>query len=196
MPAKANITTRVPIPTSLPHSSVLAALHAYEPLITANPYLVGFEGRPVDVPALVSDPFFTSDGLRLQSYIVYDRVPVIPGIVSKAVVIPCTFQSFGAGVRCRADAVGGVTVRSSYEVRRRGEVPLGVGEKVDGRDRGGDGNGEEWELVEIAEIECGSWMKPFVTRSFATAHREILGRVVDEVGKSVKGGFVNGERWG
>lgn len=198
MPAKAIITIRVPIPSSLPHSSVLSALHVYEPLITANPYLVRFERRPVDVPSLVSDPFFTSDGLRLQSYIVYDRVPVIPGIMHKAVVIPCTFQSFDAGVRCRADAVGGVTVRSSYEVRRRGEVPLGENEKMDGRDGGRTGNedGQEWELIEIARIECGSLMKPFVTRSFGTAHREILDRVVNEVGKGVRGQFTNGERWG
>lgn len=190
------MTIRVPIPPSLPQASVLSALHAYEPLITANPFVARFESRPVDVPSLVSDPFFTSDGLRLQSYIVYDRVPLIPGVVHKAVVIPCTFQSFDAGVRCRADAAGGVTVRSSYEVRRKGETPPGDNDETNGRVVGHDGDGEEWELVEKARIECASWMKPFVTRSFGTAHKEILERVIKEVEKSVRGEFVNGERWG
>ena len=171
-------TTRVPIPPHLPPEAVLAALHAHEPIIIANPYLVRYERRAVPLADLVDDPFFRADGLRLQAFVVHDRVPIIRGVASKAVVIPCVFQSFGAGVRCRADAQGGVTVRSSYEVRRRGEVPLGPGEKGD---LDGGGGGHEWELVELAVIECGSLVRPFVTHSFASAHREILKRVVDDV---------------
>lgn len=174
-PSLTRITTRVPIPAQLEPNSVLAALHTYEPLINANPYLIKFERRAVPIQDLVDDPFFRADGLRLQAFVVHDRVPIIKGVASKVVVIPCVFQSFGAGTRCRADAQGGVTVRSSYEVRRRGEVPPGPGEKQR------PDAGHEWELVELAVIECGSLVKPFVTRSFSSAHQLILQRVVDQV---------------
>lgn len=173
------ITTRVPIPSHLEPATVLSALHLYEPLITANPYLVKYERRAVPLQDLVDDPFFLADGLKLQAFVVHDRVPIIPGVASKVVVIPCVFQSFNAGVRCRAEAQGGVTVRSSYEVRRRGEVPFGPGEK--GAAATGQGGSHEWELVELAVIECGSLVKPFVKHSFASAHREILQRVVNDV---------------
>ncbi|KAH8912050.1 hypothetical protein BR93DRAFT_56252 [Coniochaeta sp. PMI_546] len=178
-PQLVQITTRVPIPPHLQPTAVLSALHTYEPLITANPYLVKYERRAVPLQDLVDDPFFRADGLKLQAYVVHDRVPIIPGVASKVVVIPCVFQSFTAGTRCRADASGGVTVRSSYEVRRKGEVPLGPGEKE--ATKGRDVGPYEWELVELAVIECGTLVKPFVTHSFASAHREILQRVIDEV---------------
>lgn len=176
------ITTRVPIPSNIEAAAVLSALHAHVPLITANPYLVEYERRAVPLQDLVDDPFFRADGLKLQAFVVRDRVPIIPGVASKAVVIPCVFQSFADGARCRAEAQGGVTVRSSYEVRRRGEVPPGPGEKDGAKGRRDDAEPPgEWELVEVAVIECGSLVKPFVTRSFASAHREILQRVVDDV---------------
>jgi len=177
-PQLTQITTRVPIPQDLSPEAVLSALHAYEPLITANPYLVKYERRAVPLEDLVSDPFFRADGLKLQAFVVHDRVPIIKGVASKVVVVPCVFQSFKAGTRCRANAQG-VTVRSSYEVRRRGEVPYGPGEKEAGK--GTESESYEWELVEIAVLECGSLIKPFVTHSFASAHREILQRTVDEV---------------
>ncbi|KAB5554661.1 hypothetical protein GE09DRAFT_1173638 [Coniochaeta sp. 2T2.1] len=180
-PQLTQITARVPIPQHLSPNSVLSALHVYEPLITAHPYLVKYERRAVPLEDLVDDPFFRADGIKLQAYVVHERVPIIKGVASKVVVIPCVFQSFTAGTRCRADASGGVTVRSSYEVRRRGEVPLGPGEKQVATANAANGEAHEWELVEIAVIDCPSLVKPFVTHSFASAHREILQRVVDEV---------------
>jgi hypothetical protein len=173
------ITIRVPIPSHLEPAAVLSALHTHEPLITAHPYLVKYERRAVPLQDLVDDPFFRADGLKLQAFVVHERVPIIPGVASKVVVVPCVFQSFEAGARCRADAQAGVTVRSSYEVRRRGEVPLGPGEKeAKGKDAA---RPYEWEFVELAVIECGSVVRPFVTHSFASAHREILQRVIDGV---------------
>jgi hypothetical protein len=175
------VVTRVPLPAYLTPEVVLQALHTYEPLIVANPYLTSYERRPVDVAELVDDSFFRDDGRRLQAYTVHDRVPIIPGVGSwaaKAIVIPCVFQSFERGVRCRADAQAGVTVRSSYEVRRRGEVVAGVAD--DSVAPTGPGAGD-WELVEIAQIACGPLVKPFVKRSFSSAHGEILQRVVQEI---------------
>lgn len=116
-------------------------------------------------------------------------MPLVPGIgwASKAVTVPCVFQTFERGVRCRADAQAGVTVRSSYEVRKRGDVAKGQ----DGggeREHGGHVDKEGYVLVEFAEIECGPLVKAFVKRSFASAHTEILQRVIDELVSKGGGG--------
>jgi hypothetical protein len=183
MPAQEKIITRVPIPGHLPRKVVLEALHSYEPLIVGNPYVERYERRPVPIEDLVGDPFFSNDGQRLQAFTVYDRVPIIPHVGSwatKTIRVPCVFQSFEHGTRCRADAQAGVTVRSSYEVRRRREIP-GWDEVTEAQEAAVAG---DFELVEIAMVECGSLVKHFVKRSFASAHQAILQRVVDEIDQS------------
>ncbi|KAK3991014.1 hypothetical protein QBC44DRAFT_324052 [Cladorrhinum sp. PSN332] len=176
-----HIITRVPIPASLPPSTILSAIQSYEPLIKANPYLHRFEQRTVDINEIVNDPFFLEAGSKLQAFVVIDRVPVLPGLGSwatKEVPIPCIFQSFEHGARCRGHAQAGVVVRSSYEVRRRGEVQEGPELLLGPGDEGG-----EYELVEIADISCSALVRPFVKSRFMSAHLEILQRVVDMVGK-------------
>lgn len=171
------IITRVPIPASLPPTAVIASLQTYDALITPNPYLDRYERRPVDVEEVANDAFFREDGQNLQAYVVYDRVPIIPGVGSwatKEVAIPCMFQSFKHGVRCCAHAQGGVTVRSSYEVRRRGEVSQGPELAV------GPGDGD-YELVDISNIECGALVKPFVKMRFSSAHQALLQQVIDNL---------------
>ncbi|KAK4152054.1 hypothetical protein C8A00DRAFT_44828 [Chaetomidium leptoderma] len=171
------VITRVPIPASLPPGTVLAALQTYEALITPNPYLDRYERRRVEVEEVVNDPFFREDGQNPQAFVIYDRVPIIPGVGSwatKAVAIPCIFQSFEYGVRCCAHAQGGVTVRSSYEVRRRGEVQGGPELAV------GPGDGD-YELVDISNIECGAMIKPFVKMRFSSAHLALLQQVIDNL---------------
>jgi hypothetical protein len=182
-PEPFTIITRVPIPASLPPATVLAALQTYEALITPNPYLDRYERRPVELEEVKNDPFFRDDGQNLQAFIVYDRVPIIPGVGSwatKEVAIPCVFQSFHHGVRCCARAQGGVTVRSSYEVRRRGEVTEGPELAV------GPGDGD-YELVDISNIECGALVKPFVKMRFSSAHLALLQDVVNNLMPSNEG---------
>ncbi|KAK2072385.1 hypothetical protein P8C59_006742 [Phyllachora maydis] len=171
-PPALQITTRVAIPARVDPALVLAALHAYEPLIVANPYLDRFERRAVPLGDLVGDAFFHDDGRDLQAFTVHDRVPLVAGL-AKAVVVPCIFQAFDRGVRCRADAQWGVVVRSSYEVTPRGEVPPAANEAWAG----------EWELVETASIACGALLRCFVKRSFTSAHQLILQRVVNEIAR-------------
>ncbi|KAK3292073.1 uncharacterized protein B0H64DRAFT_419447 [Chaetomium fimeti] len=174
-PEPFTIITRVPIPASLPPAAVLTALQTYEALIKPNPYLDRYDRRAVEPEEVVNDPFFRKDGQELQAFVVYDRVPIIPGVGSwatKEVAIPCVFQSFEHGVRCCAHAQGGVTVRSSYEVRRRGEVTEGPELVV------GPGDGD-YELVDISNIECGALVKPFVKMRFSSAHQELLEQVVN-----------------
>lgn len=170
------IITRVTLPAFLDHRVMLETLQNYKPLIEASPYLKEYERRNIQVEELIDDPFFIEKGSKIQAFVVYDRVPIIPGLgpwASKGVRIPCIFQSVEHGVRCRADSEGGVTVRSSYEVLRRGVVkggPAAVANPGDG----------DYELVETANISCGSFVKAFVKRSFTSAHQETLQRVVDQ----------------
>jgi hypothetical protein len=172
--------TKVPLPAHVPRDSAIALLQTYRPLIEANPHLVSYERRSVGIHEVVDDPFFRDDGQRLQAFNVYQRITIIPGVGSwatKDVVVTGVFQSVKNGCRCRADASGGVTVRSRYEIRRRGEVPDSTG-KPEPPPGPGDG---DYELVEIAEVSCGALVKPFVRHSFSTSHNEILQRVMDEL---------------
>ncbi|KAL2177004.1 uncharacterized protein P884DRAFT_224216 [Thermothelomyces heterothallicus CBS 202.75] len=176
-PEPFTVITRVPIPASLPPDAVLAALRAYEPIIKPNPYLDRYERRSLEAGEEENDPFFRADGQNAQAFVVHERVPIIPGVGSwatKQVAIPCVFQSFEHGVRCCAHAQGGVTVRSSYEVRRRGEVADGP-EPVSGP---GDG---DYELVDISSIECGALIKPFVKMRFSSAHQALLEQIIRDL---------------
>ena len=174
------VITRVPIPASLSPAKVIAALQTCLALITPNPYLDRYERRPVEHEEVVNDPFFRHDGRNPEGFVVYDRVPIIPGVgdwATKIVVIPCIFQSFESGVRCRGHADGGVTVRSSYEVRRRGEITDGPELVV------GPGDGD-YELLDISSIECGAFVKLFVKMRFSSGHQAILRQVVDNLMQS------------
>lgn len=171
-------------------------LQAYEPLITPHPYLLRYNRRAVDETDVNADPFFAEDGAKLECYEIFERVVIVPLLgLSKDIKIPATFQSIPAGVRCRADAQGGVRVWSTYEVQRRdlgaeferagradsdGVARDDLHDIVDGAGLSSPGAGE-WELVEYAKVECNSIVKPFVVKSFEATHRDLCQRVIDEL---------------
>lgn len=198
-PESFTVITRTPIPAALPPGAVLAALHTFEALIKPNPYLDHFEQRALTPDeAAGTDPFFPP-AAELYGYVIHDRVPVIPGVGSWAtlkVAVPCVFQRFSHGVRCCAHAQGGVVVRSSYEVRRRGEVTAqGVGAWVGegGRGTAGGRDDGEYELVDISNIECGALVKPFVKMRFSSAHQALLEQVIQNLLRA--GGQAGGGTW-
>lgn len=163
MPATFKLTLHFPLPPTLAPSTVLRALHAYEPLITPNPYLHSFSRLPVDLAALVADPFFREDdGFNIMAYEIHDRIPILGRLASKDVRFPATFQSFPAGVRLRADAAAGTRVHSVYEV-------------VVVDDAAG------WELRETSVVECNPLLKGFVQKSFEAGHRDLGRRVLEEL---------------
>ncbi|ROV99486.1 hypothetical protein VMCG_06348 [Cytospora schulzeri] len=197
MPASHTIELHFPLPAYLSRDLVIQHLQAYEPLITPHPYLQRYDRRPVDLRDLVSDPFFTEDGWKIESYVVVERVPIVPLLgIAKDIKIPAIFQSFATGVRCRADAQAGVTVWSTYEVARRdlgaeferaGRADTdGVGhdgwahDVLDAAGLSSPGAGE-WELVEHARVECNALLKPFVVKSFEVAHRDLCRKVIDDL---------------
>lgn len=202
MPSSHTIELHFPLPAYISRDLAIQHLQAYEPLMTPHPYLQRFD-RTTPTPAggvgrgAGGDPFFADDGWALESYVVVDRIPILPLLgLTKDIRVPATFQSFPSGVRCRADAQAGVTVWSTYEVARR---DLGAEFERAGR-AGTDGVGHdgwshdvldaagasspgtgEWELVERARVECNALLKPFVVRSFEVAHRDLCRRVVDDL---------------
>lgn len=180
MPASHTIELHFPLPAYLSPDLVVQHLQAYEPLITPHPYLLHYNRRPVDED-VTADPFFTEDGARIECYEVFERIAIVPLLgLSKDIKVPATFQSIPAGVRCRADAQAGVRVWSTYEVQRR---DLGAEFERAGRaDSDGVARDDgEWELVEYARVECSAIVKPFVVKSFETAHRDLCQRVIDEL---------------
>lgn len=183
MPTTHQVTLSFPLPSYLSPDLVLEHLQNYEPLITPHPYLLKYNRRPVTVEELIDDPFFTETGRKLEAFEVTERVVLLPvtGFSSwcyKDVRIPAVFQSFETGVRCRADAQGGVRVWSTYEIRRR-DLDSSSTESIVVSPGAGD-----WELVEHARVECSHLVKPFVVHSFEGAHREICQRMIDEMVRS------------
>ncbi|POS75913.1 hypothetical protein DHEL01_v205699 [Diaporthe helianthi] len=196
MPVSHVIELHFPLPACLSPDLVVQHLQACEPLITPHPYLLRYNRQPVDEKDVASDPFFTKDGARIECYEVVDRIVIVPFLgLSKDIKIPATFQLMPAGVRCRADAQGGVRVWSTYEVRRRdlgaeferagradsdGVARDDLHDIVDGAGLSSPGAGE-WELVEHARVECNVIVKPFVIRSFESSHRDLCQKVIDEL---------------
>lgn len=190
------IELHFPLPAHLSPDLVIQHLQACEPLITPHPYLLRYSRRPVDEKDVTSDPFFTQDGARIECYEVVERVVIVHLLgLYKDIKIPATFQSIPAGVRCRADAQGGVRVWSTYEVQRRdlgaeferagradsdGVARDDLHDIVDGAGLSSPGAGE-WELVEYARVECNAFVKPFVVRSFESAHRDLCQKVIEEL---------------
>ncbi|KAI6347833.1 hypothetical protein MCOR25_010888 [Pyricularia grisea] len=167
MVAQMTIEVSYPLPPDLPPSAVLAALHtSYEPLMKPHPFQKGFKRRPLSVDEVVDDPFFRADGRKLESYEVSDRIPILPG-VHKDITVPAVFQSFDGGVRCRADAPGGVRIWSVYEPRKAAPAAAG-----------GEPGGAGYELHETAVIECNAIFKRFVAKNFESSHRENLKGIV------------------
>lgn len=183
MVAQMTIEVSYPLPPDLPPSAVLAALHtSYEPLMKPHPFQKGFKRRPLSVDEVVDDPFFRADGRKLESYEVSDRIPILPG-VHKDITVPAVFQSFNGGVRCRADAPGGVRIWSVYEPRKAAAA-------------GGESGGAGFELHETAVIECSAIFKRFVAKNFETSHREnlkgIVGLLADMHRQGEKRGVLTG----
>lgn len=184
MPASFDLELHFPLPSTLSPDTVLQAIHAYEPLIRPNPYLQGFERLPVNRDEIVSDPFFIIDdgaSWNLVKYEIHDRIPVLPAIGwMKDVSFPAIFQSFATGVRLRAEAAAGTTVRSIYGVERaQADGALGIDGTRPATQQARPGGG--WDLVERSHVECNALLKPFVQKQFEAGHRDLCQKVLDNL---------------
>jgi len=179
MVAQHSFTLRLPLPSHLPAEQVVAHLQSFDTLITPHPYLVRYERRPVALTDVIDDPFFREDGMCLSAYVVTERIKLMPG-VGKDIQIPAVFQSFHSGVRCRADASGGVRVWSSYEVAPRKVAAFERAEEESVNGSNAD-DAEGYDLVERVTLTCSRLVKRFVVKSIEPAHKEICERMIEEM---------------
>jgi hypothetical protein len=144
-----------------------------------------YERAPVALKDIADDPFFLVDGLKIATFNIYERITFIPGIASKEIHFPVTFQSVRDGIRTRADAPGGVTLWSEFTVERKQgdewqspspDEPAPYGKWNPGKEEEG-----AYELVESVTVETNTLLMPFVARSMEGAHRDICQKVIEEV---------------
>lgn len=211
-----HLTVRTSLPRHLPPQAVVDSLRTYVPVIKHQALVTHFE-RGAAPPNCDADPFFHGEssphapgyrrdasdapdapdvpdqegGGSFATFNVYERIPLIPGIVSKEISFPVTFQDVPDGVRCRADAPGGVILWTEFKVRPKTQDSDG---ESGGDASSGEGSGWAWgaweaevdrrrgyELVERVTVETNTLLMPFVARSMEGAHREICQKVLDEV---------------
>ncbi|KAJ3951144.1 hypothetical protein N0V92_012455 [Colletotrichum tropicale] len=181
MPAHHNLTIRIPLPSMLPAEAVIETLQSQSPALRHQPLITRFEKVPVRLDSIVDDDFFLDTGLKISSYVVYEKVTVVPGI-KKEISFPAVLQNIPNGLRARASAPGGVIVRSEWLVVPRPEERW-PGEHSSGK-LGGYVDGD-YELVENVSVETSRMLMPLVKGQMEGAHRELLRKMLDEVAQKV-----------
>ncbi|KAL2106291.1 hypothetical protein VUR80DRAFT_6944 [Thermomyces stellatus] len=194
-----NLTVRTSLPRYLPPQEVVNALQTYIPVIKHQALVTRYE-RAMGIPHCARDPFFHGGSPianpavddnppvsyrngALVAFNVFERINLIPGIASKEITFPATFQNVPGGVRCRADAPGGVTLWTEFKVRPK---PRNLNAPSSAAGSAWDWEAEvdrrrEYELVEWVTVEASSLLMPFVARSMEGAHKDICQKVIDEV---------------
>lgn len=181
MPARHNLTIRIPLPSVLPAEAVVEALQSQSPVIRHQPLITRFEKVPVALESVVKDDFFLETGLKIASYKIYEKVTVVPGVKTE-ISFPAVLQNIPGGLRSRAEAPGGVRVWSEWLVVPRpaerwpGEHTSGkLGAYVEG----------DYELVETTRVESSRMLMPLVKGQMEGAHRDMVRRFLDEVAQKI-----------
>ncbi|KAF5714584.1 hypothetical protein FMUND_7301 [Fusarium mundagurra] len=175
MRSKHQIFITVPIPSRVPPEIVLAHIQTYTPMLANNKVIMSFKETTPNMELVSKDPFFGTPNSSVRTFSSSERLILAPGLTRDR-SWPVTCLSIPNGIRCRADAKAGVTVRTEWIVRPRqdfGSSPSTTsspGTLV-----------EEWELYEEVIIEANSLIMPFVARTADEVHRGICQKVVDEV---------------
>ncbi|KAK2936908.1 hypothetical protein FoTM2_000124 [Fusarium oxysporum f. sp. vasinfectum] len=161
MRSKHQIFITVPIPSRVPPEIVLAHIQTYTPMLANNDVIMSFKETTPNVELVSRDPFFGTPNSSVRTFFFQSW--------------PVTCLSIPNGIRCRADAKAGVTVRTEWIVRPRQEFGSSPSTSSPGT------LAEEWELYEEVIIEANSLLMPFVARTADEVHRGICQKVVDEV---------------
>ncbi|KAF4977757.1 hypothetical protein FZEAL_5776 [Fusarium zealandicum] len=191
MRTQRHLSLAVPVPGNVPPSAVLAAIHAFTPLIRHHHTLQGFDEVTVAPDAIADDPFFGPLDESVRAFQLRENVALAPGL-SKDITYPAIFQAIPEGARSRAKAPAGIVVRTEFTVRQRragASVPISPA----GSDSTGStvtAVGDEYELHEEILIEGNSLLMPFITESLLAVHREICERLMVE---TVKDYFETGD---
>lgn len=158
------------LPPNMKREQMIEHLQKYETIIREQPKVDHFELLgPSSADHIVADPFFINgaEDTEISTYEIHERLQIVPFLgISTVIKFPAHYQKSTNGIRARADAPGGTTVRATYAVR-----PL---DSYDAELRRG-----AWRLVEESQVECSAFVKPFVVKTFKDAHMGICQRIVD-----------------
>ncbi|EFQ95905.1 hypothetical protein CFE70_006206 [Pyrenophora teres f. teres 0-1] len=187
MSAKHNLHVAHQIPSHIPPECVIAALHDHSTALNLQALTCGHTKAHCTPAATLKDTYwYPPDQYPLSTYHVTECITWCPGIGSygkKYITFPSSFQDTRYGIKTRADAAAGVTVRAEFRVIRGGDV----GSEIEGE---GSGVGDaEWVLVEDVEVTCSWWLMPFVKGKMEEAHREVCNKVVQMVEEKIALGW-------
>jgi hypothetical protein len=185
MSAKHHLHVAHPLPPTLTPNDVIAALHDHTTALTLQALTCGHERAPSTHPETLKDTYwFPPDQYPITTYHVTECITLLPGIGEwgkKYITFPSCFQDSRQGIKTRADAPGGVTVRAEFRIVAGGAI---------GSEIGGEGMGvgdAEWVLVEDVEVSCGWWLMPFVKGKMEQAHQDVCRKIVERVVEKNKG---------
>jgi len=189
MSTKHNLHVAHQIPSHIPPTYVIAALHDHSTALTLQALTCGHTKAHSTPAATLKDTYwYPPDQYPITTYHVTECITWCPGIGEygkKYITFPSCFQDTRMGIKTRADAAAGVTVRAEFRVLRNGEG----GSEVEGE--GGGVGDAKWILVEDVEVTCLWWLMPFVKGKLEEAHRDVckkvIGSVEEEIGLGWKG---------
>lgn len=175
--AKHHYHVAAAIPPTISPDDVIAALHDHNTCLTLQALTTAHEKLPETSAATKKDTFwYPPDRNPITTYNVTEVIQWLPGVQwgRYNLVFPSCFQNTPRGLKTRADA-SGVVLRAEFRVIR--------GSSSDGEvDGEGGGLGEvEWVLAEDVEVQCSSWLMPFVRGKMEGAHRDICRKVIEKV---------------
>ncbi|EUC40160.1 hypothetical protein COCMIDRAFT_9907 [Bipolaris oryzae ATCC 44560] len=167
------------IPPHMHPTEVIATLHNHETALTLQALTCGHTKAPSTSPSTLKDTYwYPPDQYPVSTYNVTECITWFPGIGElgkKYITFPSCFQDTRQGLKTRADAAAGVTVRAEFRVVENGEA----GSEVEGEGMGvGDAR---WVLVEDVEVTCAWYLMPFVKGKMELAHRDVCRKIIDRV---------------
>jgi hypothetical protein len=188
MGSKHNLHVAHQIPPHIHPTEVIAALHDHETALTLQALTCGHSKAPETSPSTLKDTYwYPPDQYPISTYHVTECITWFPGIGElgkKYITFPSCFQDTRQGLKTRADAAAGVTVRAEFRVVGNGEA----GSEVDGEGMGiGDA---QWLLVEDVEVTCAWYLMPFVKGKMEQAHRDVCRKVIERVEQRRSGGSI------
>ncbi|KAI1571765.1 hypothetical protein A1F96_08287 [Pyrenophora tritici-repentis] len=102
----------------MPPECVVAALHDHSTALNLQALTCGHTKAPSTPPATLKDTYwYPPDQYPLSTYNVTECITWCPGIGSygkKYITFPSSFQDTRHGIKTRADAAAGVTVRAEF----------------------------------------------------------------------------------
>ncbi|KAF1836509.1 hypothetical protein BDW02DRAFT_566937 [Decorospora gaudefroyi] len=187
MSAKHNLHVAHWIPSHISPSLVVAALHDHTTALTLQALTTKHTRAPSTAAETLRDTYwYPPDQYPINTYHVTECITLLPGIGErgkKYLTFPSCFQDTRQGIKTRADAAAGVTVRAEFRVVANGEA----GSEVEGEGMGvGDA---EWVLVEDVEVSCSWWLMPFVRGKMEQAHRDVCRKIIERVVKMRESGW-------